>query len=407
MTSRCLIGLSSGSSADGVDAALLQTDGVGLDLRPELVGFLHQPYGADLQDLIQRTAGPESCPPKQLALLHRLLGETFAAAARQVADRASLSLQKVQCIGCPGHTIVHEPEGRFPATMPLGMAAIVAERTGLTTVHDFRSRDLAVGGQGVPLVALADYLMLRDPNESRLLVHLGGLARVAFLPAGQRLQDIFGFEVGPCNILLDSLMRQLSGGRESYDAGGKFAVQGRCLSDLLEAWLKHPYLLRRPPKSLPRPGFARDFALEAIEKVRDAGGSHMDVLCTATHFVASSIVQSLHRFLFNEEMPDRVLISGGGARNGLLWRLLEQQLAGVPMTRTDDIGMPSDARKPAASAILAALTLDGVPGNIPAATGASAPRLLGSITPGSTVNWARCLVWMAQQAAPIAAMYEV
>jgi anhydro-N-acetylmuramic acid kinase len=407
MIPRYLIGLSSGSSADGVDAALMESEGVGVDLRPKLVCHLHQPYGPDLQEQLLGTAGSGSCPPKQIALLHRLLGETFAAAARQVADRASLSLQKVQCIGCPGHTIVHEPEGRFPATLPIGMAAIVAERTGVTTVHDFRSRDLAVGGQGVPLVALADHIMLRDPNESRLLIHLGGLARVALLPAGRRVHDIVGFEVGPCNILLDSLMRQLSGGRESYDAGGKYAVQGRCLSALLEAWLKHPYLLRRPPKSFPRPGFAGDLVQQALEHVRDTGAAHVDALCTATHFVAHSIAQSLRKFLFDHEMPDRLLVSGGGTRNGLLWRLLEQQLAGLPMTRTDDIGIPSDARKATASAVLAALTIDGVPGNIPAATGASVPRLLGSITPGSTINWARCLAWMAQQAAPLTAMYEV
>src|SRR5438132_689788 len=229
MTSRWLIGLSSGSSADGVSAALVEADGIGLELRSKVAGVVHQPYGADLQELILRAAGPESQGAKSLALLHRLLGETFAAAARQVADRASLSLQKVQAIGSLGHTLIHEPEGRFPSTVCLGMAAIVAERTGLTTIHDFRSRDLAVGGQGVPLVALADYLMLRDADESRLLIHLGGLARVAFLPAGRRVQDIVGFEVGPCNILLDGLMRELSGGRESFDAGGKYAVQGRCL----------------------------------------------------------------------------------------------------------------------------------------------------------------------------------
>src|ERR1051326_9038275 len=286
MTPRWLIGLSSGSSADGVDAALVEAEGAGLDLKARVAGFVHQPYGPDLQGLIQRAAGPEPCPPLQLALLHRLLGETFAAAARQVADRASLSLQKAQCLGCPGHTIVHEPEGRFPPTMPLAMAALVAERTGPPQVHDVRSRDLAVGGQGAPLVALADYLMFRDSRETRLLIHLGSIARVALLPPGQRVQDIVGFEVGPCNLLLDNLMRQVSGGRENYDAGGKFAVQGRCFADLVVNWLKHPYLQRRPPKSLPPPGFSHDFAEEVFDQVREAGGANTDMLCTATHFVA-------------------------------------------------------------------------------------------------------------------------
>src|SRR6266852_5706651 len=158
MTTRCIIGLSSGSSVAGVDAALLETEGVGLELRVRPVLVLHQPYHGDLRDLIRRTGSPGKVDGRQTALLHRLLGETFAAAARQTADRASMSLQKVQCLGCPGHTVWHDPEGRFPSTLALGMAAVVAERTGVTTVSDFRSRDMAAGGQGAPLTALVDYL---------------------------------------------------------------------------------------------------------------------------------------------------------------------------------------------------------------------------------------------------------
>src|SRR5437762_2526201 len=219
MTTRWFIGLASGSSADGVDAALCETEGIGLELRARLLHALHQPYAPDLRDLLRRVAGAGPVESRQAALLHRLLGETFAAAARQVADRASFSLQKVQGIGCPGHTVWHDPEGRFPATLTLGMAAIVAERTGVTTVSDFRARDMAVGGQGVPLAALADYLLLAHPSETRVLVHLGGLARVVYLPAGGRPHGVIGFEAGPCNLLLDALMRQLTGGREAFDAG--------------------------------------------------------------------------------------------------------------------------------------------------------------------------------------------
>src|SRR5262249_43638256 len=151
MTPRWFIGLASGASVDGVDVALIETDGVGLELRIRLVHALHYPYPRDLRELILRMGLPGNATAKQASLLHRLLGETFAAAARQVADQASFSLQKVQCIGCPGHTVWHEPEGRYPSTLGLGMAAVVAERTGVTTVSDFRARDLAAGGQGVPL----------------------------------------------------------------------------------------------------------------------------------------------------------------------------------------------------------------------------------------------------------------
>lgn len=406
MTTRWLIGLASGSSGNGVDSALMEAEGTGLELQVRLVHALHQPYGRDLHNLIAKVAGPTPCDPKQITLLHRLLGETFAAAARQVADRASFSLQKVQCIGCPGHTVWHEPDGRFPSTFGMGMAAVVAERTGVSTVSDFRARDLAAGGQGVPLTALVDHLLFRHAVENRALVHLGGLARIVYLPASGRLQEVIGFEAGPCNLLLDALMRQLTNGRETYDAGGKHAVQGHCLEPLLERWLAHPYLLRRPPKSLQRQSFGQEFAVQAVQQGLQLQGNLHDVLCTATHFVAQGITRSLRRFLPEARLPDRVLLSGGGVRNGLLWHLLEQQLAGVPLERTDRLGIPADARKPMGFGMMAALTVDGVPANVPAATGAAGARLLGSLTPGSSTNWARCLAWMAAQTAPLATVYE-
>jgi anhydro-N-acetylmuramic acid kinase len=398
MALRWIIGLASGSSADGVDAALVELEGAGLDVRLRQVQGLHQPYGPDLRDWIRRASGPAPCEVRQVSRLHRILGETFAAAARNVADHASLSLQKVQCIGCPGHTVWHDAEGRFPSALTLGMAAVVAERCGVTTVSDFRARDLAAGGQGVPLAALADYVLFRHPRETRVLLHLGGLARVVYLPAGCRIQEVLGFEAGPCNGLLDALMRHLTGGRESYDPGGRHAVQGKCIEPLLERWLAHPYLQRRPPKSLPRQLFGDEFAAGAVQQARQLPCGLHDLLCTGTHFVARGITTALKHFLPAAPRVDRVFLSGGGVRNGLLWHLLEQQLGGLPLARTDEAGIPADVRKALSIGLLAALTVDGVPANVPSATGAVGSRLLGSLTPGSSANWSRCLAWMAAQA---------
>ncbi|MGH7171717.1 MAG: anhydro-N-acetylmuramic acid kinase [Gemmataceae bacterium] len=400
MPPRWLIGLASGSSGDGVDAALMELEGVGLELRVRHVQGLHQPYGQELRALIRRVSASAPCEIRQVSLLHRLLGETFAAAARTVADHASLSLQRVQCIGCPGHTIWHDSEGRFPSTLALGMAAVIAERCGVTTISDFRSRDVAAGGQGVPLAALTDYLLFRHPHETRLLIHLGGLARVVFVPGNCRIHEVLGFEASPCNVLLDALMGHLTGGKASFDPGGKHAVQGKCIDALLQNWLHHPYLQRRPPKSLPRHLFGDDFATAAVQQVRQTGGSLHDLLCTATHFVARGITTAIKRFLPSDQRIDRILLSGGGVRNGLLWRLLEQPFEGVPLQRTDEVGVPADVRKALSFGMLAALTLDGVPASVPSATGAAGSRLLGSITPGSSSNWARCLAWMAAQTTP-------
>src|SRR5579872_754640 len=264
MPARWIIGLASGSGADGVDAALMELEGLGLEVRVRQVQGLHHGYGPELREMIRRVSAAAPADVRQISRLHRLLGETFAAAARAVADHASLSLQKVQCIACPGHTVWHDTEGRFPSTLGLGMAAVVAERCGVTTVSDFRARDVAAGGQGVPLAALTDYVLFRHPRESRLLLHLGGLARVVFVPAGGRIQEIVGFEAGPCSVLLDALMRHLTAGREAYDPGGRHAVQGKCVEPLLQSWLAHPYLLRRPPKALPRQTFGDDFAAQAV-----------------------------------------------------------------------------------------------------------------------------------------------
>lgn len=400
MSKRWIIGLASRSSGEGLEAALLETEGAGLNLQARLLHSLHQPLAPELRDLLNRFGPAGSVELRQVSLLHRLLGETFAGAARQVADRASFSLQNVSCLGCPGHTIWHDPEGRFPSTTALGMAAVVAERTGLTTVSDFRSRDMASGGQGAPLAALADYLLFRHRQENRVLVHLGGMSQIVYLPAGGKVHDVVGFEAGPCNRLLDELIREVTGGRELFDSGGKHAVQGRCVESLLEKWCALPYLKRRPPKSLSPHGLVQDLVAQAVQLARDGQCQLHDLLCTATHVVAQSITLSLHRFLPKFQERTHVLLSGGGARNGFLWHLLEQQLAPLPVAKTDQVGIPSEARKPVEHAILAALTVDGVPANLPSATGTAGARLLGSITPGSPSNWSRCLSWMLSQSPP-------
>jgi anhydro-N-acetylmuramic acid kinase len=403
MTTRLIIGLESGCHADGLDAALLEIEGVGLELRAHPTHTLHLPYPRDLRELLVKVGTANLSSIKQVSLVHRLLGETFAAAVRQVADQARCSLAQVQCIGCSGHTIWHEPEGRFPSTLNLGMAAVVAERTGITTVSDFRARDVAAGGQGVPLSALVDYLLFRHSEENRVLIHLGGLATVVYLPAGNKPQQVLGFEAGPCNLLLDGLMRQLTGGREAFDAGGKHAVQGCCIEALLQRWLAHPGLQRRPPKSLPRQAFGDEFVLQAVQLAKQSRWGMHDLLCTATHFVAQGITGSLKRFLPQGQPLARVLLSGGGIRNGLLWHLLEQQFAGVALERIDRYGIAAQARKALVYGVLAALTLDGVPANTASATGAAGSRLLGNLTPGTSANWARCVSWMASQTVPLAA----
>jgi anhydro-N-acetylmuramic acid kinase len=400
MNPRRFIGLASGSCTDGIKAVLIEAAGSGMGLSIRSTHTLQQSYTRDLRELIRHVCTPSQTDLKQLCLVHRLVGESFAAAARQIVDRASLTLELIQCLGCAGHLLWHDPEGRFPSTLALGMSAIIAERTGITTISDFRARDLALGGQGAPLTALPEYLLFRHATETRVLIHLGGLARLVYLPANSKPQDVMGFEVGPCNLLLDGLMRRLSGGKEELDHGGKHGVQGRCQDVLLQQWLAHPYLHRRPPKSMPRQGAVEEFIGYAMRLVGQANVSVHDLLCTAAHFVARSVAVALSRFL--PAVPvQRVILSGGGTRNGLLWRLLEQYLPDYQVAKSENLGIASDAREALDSGILAALTIDGIPANLPGATGALGSRLLGNLTPGSSSNWARCVEWMAARSGPM------
>ncbi|MCI0683874.1 MAG: anhydro-N-acetylmuramic acid kinase [Gemmataceae bacterium] len=397
MTQRCFIGLSSGSGLSGVDAALVRVDGAGLGMKPRLLHFVHQAYPRDVRGLLRGVASSAPAPVRTVALLHRLLGELFAGSVRLLADEAKFDLRHVLCIGCSGHTLWHEPDCRYPTTLNIGLASAVAERTGLTTLSDPRAQDVVVGGHGVPLTPLADWLLFRDPAEARVLVHLGGTATVSALPASATPKQVAGFQAAPCCLLLDGFMQRLTGGKEPFDAFGKHAVQGRCIEPLLERWLAHPLLQRRPPRVMSRRDFGDEFIEQAVQAAKQTDRSLHDLLCTATHFVARSIIEALRRFV--PWSPARVLVSGGGVRNGFLWRLLEQHLTPTPLAKLDLCGIPSEARKAVAFAALAALTVDGVPGNLPGVTGASGPRLLGSFTPGTPENWSRCLGWMARQAA--------
>jgi anhydro-N-acetylmuramic acid kinase len=398
---RWILGLASGSTGDGVDAALVEAAGIGLDLHFQMRHAIHLSYPRELRELLWRLGAGQPMSARQMSLAHRVLGEALATAAAQAASEAICGIQQIFCAGMGGHHAWLETDGRYPSTLALGMAAVLAEKTGLTVFSDFRARDLAAGGLGTSLTALVDHLLFQDANESRAVVHLGGLASVVFLPPGPRPRHVLGFHAGPCSVLLDGLMRHLTGGRETYDPGGKHAVQGRCIEGLLQQWLAHPALQKKPPRNVPLHAFGDEFACQAVQQAKEHQGSLHDVLCTATHFVAHCVGHALERFV--PERPGRVLLSGGGVRNGLLWKLLEVRLPGLPLERIDRFGVPAGARKAIAFAGLAALTLDGVPASLTTATGASGSRLLGSITPGSPTNWTRCLSWMNSLAVPLVA----
>jgi len=390
---RLFIGLSSGSNACAVDASLVETTGVGAGMALRPLHALHFPLPRDLRDLMLRLTTDLAASFRQLGWVHRALGETYAAAAQRLSQEARVPLSQIFGVGLSEWTPWHDLDARYPTLLSFGMAECIAEATGLSVALDFRTCDVVAGGQGFPLTPIVDRLLFSDPTESRVILHLGHVANVVSLPREGERQGTLAFQAAPAGLLLDGLMRKLTQGRETCDAGGKHAVQGRCIDDLLERWLALPILQRRPPKTIPCEDFGEAFIAQAVSLAKARDRSLHDVLCTATHFVARSIVDAIRKLV--PQPPGRVLVSGGGVRNGFLWNLIEQALLPTPLEKTDAHGVPAEVRKPLAVAGLAALAFDGAAANLPALTGAKRPRTLGRFVPGSDENWRRCLEWMA------------
>jgi anhydro-N-acetylmuramic acid kinase len=387
LMARVLLGLSIGSPLDGIDAVAVRAGGIGLGLAPRIERTLRLPF---LTTQLQALRAQSSDRRGGLAAA---IAEAAVQAARTVAVQAGLSSRDIFLLGFlePAHSTVDTPISWSE------VAGRIAEGTGLTVVHGFRHRDRAAGGAGHPITALADFFLYHNDREDRLVIHLGAVSSVLLLSGAAKVGGIQGWEAGPGSQLLDAILFHGTRGKESNDPYGKKAVQGRCLEPLLARWLEHPYLSRKPPKAVPADAFGRSFLHAAFDTARVLGAGLSDLLCTASHFIARSIGDAWRILRPAGSTPPRVLLTGGGVRNGFLWQLVGQVFEGTPLARSDDIGIPAAARKAAAAAILAALTCDGVPGNVAPLTGAAGGRVLGHIVPGDTRNWSRCSTWLAEQ----------
>lgn len=385
-----VVGLMSGTSGDGVDAAVVRIAGKGCALKVKLLAFHTLSYSRSLRQRILKAANNGTVA--EICHLNALLGEWFARAACEAIERAKLHPSKVHLIGSHGQTIHHLPApiredevGRIRSTLQIAEPSIIAERTGVTTVADFRPRDLAAGGQGAPLTPYAHYVLLRHPRRSRLIVNLGGIGNVTYLPAGGGLDSVQAFDTGPGNMVLDGLVQRLTEGRKSMDLNGKMASKGTVDPGLLAGLLAHPFLKRRPPKSTGREEFGETFLTKAIEMsgVHQTGRKRRlsleDLLATCSLFTAMT-VGGARRWLKGD--IDEVLVGGGGARNCTLMEDLAAVFHPVPVKRFEDLGWDSKAFEAVAFAVLAYQTIHGRCSNVPTVTGASHPVILGKIVPG-------------------------
>jgi anhydro-N-acetylmuramic acid kinase len=378
-------GLMSGTSLDGVDAVVLEIRGERAEeLAVRVLAFHTEPYSDGMRDRL-RTAMDQGSP-RELARLHRELGRAFASALGVLLETAGIAPGEVAAVGSHGQTFWHDPpRGRGEgATLQLGCAATVAEALGVPVVADFRSRDVAAGGQGAPLVPWADWVLLRRSGVGRAVQNLGGMGNVTFLPADGRLDGVRAFDTGPGVALLDGAAWRASGGRETFDRDGRRARRGGVREDLLAELLRHPFLATPPPRSTGREEFGEAFLDSLLRRASPSDASDWDdLLATLTRFTAEAVAESFRRFL-PEGAVDEVVLAGGGARNPVLRDALRTALAPLPVrTGAEALGVDPDAREAAAFALLAWAHLKGVPANVPAATGASGPRVLGSLTPGA------------------------
>jgi anhydro-N-acetylmuramic acid kinase len=378
-----LIGLMSGTSLDGIDGALIEVEGTAEEVTLDLLAFETRPYTQPERTLIQDAI--ESGGAEELALLHTQAGEWYASLALAVVRKAGVEPAAIAGIGSHGQTVWHRPPatGVRGSSLQLGCPSTIAERTGIGVVSDFRSRDLAAGGHGAPLVPWVDRLLYASPEKKRALQNLGGMGNVTWLPLRSSSDDLLAFDTGPGVALLDAAAEMATEGDLRFDKDGALAALGQVSGDVLEELMDRPFFREPPPRTTGREMFGPDLVKELATRIGTSSGLEgwPDVLATLTAFTARSIGEAYRRWI----MPlgvDEVYLTGGGARNPALAGAIRDELGALPVLAGEDLGVDPDAKEAVAFAVLAWAFLMRVPANAPAATGAAGPRILGSWTPG-------------------------
>ncbi|QMS87778.1 anhydro-N-acetylmuramic acid kinase [Nostoc edaphicum CCNP1411] len=382
-----VIGLISGTSVDGIDAALVEISGTELDLKVELLAGATYPYPAELREKILAVGAGVAISMAELAEIDDAIAIVFAQAAQNI----QIGHQPATLIGSHGQTVYHRPpadreiekkttpDSPLGYSLQLGRGALIAHLTGITTVSNFRVADIAIGGHGAPLVPRVDAYLLSHPQEGRCIQNIGGIGNVAYIPPrhGDWLSKIRAWDTGPGNSLLDLAVEHLSAGTKTYDEDGNWAASGTPCHPLVEQWLNQEYFHLPPPKSTGRELFGVTYLHQCLKDAQAYQLNAADILATLTELTAASIVHSYRTFL--PQMPQQVLLCGGGSRNLYLKKRLQLLLTSIPVWTTDEVGLSADFKEAIAFAVLAYWRHLGIPGNLPTATGAPQAVLLGEI----------------------------
>ena len=375
MGTRLIAGAMSGTSADGVDVSIVQVSGRGPEMTARLVCHEHQRYPRELRRAILDTRASGAADLAHLARMGREIAVIYAHAVNAAAKAAGVDPGRLDAVAAHGQTLFHRP----PDTMQWIDPAVLAGEVGCPVVSDFRRADCAAGGQGAPLVPFADFLLFRHPTKHRVLLNIGGIANLTWLPAGGSADDLLAFDTGPGNCISDWLCRRYEPTGPGYDPGGQLASSGAQVPMLCEVFAREPWLAGPPPKSTDGPEM-----IHAFERALSGAGAPLGIeqlLATSCLITATTIFAAMGRFL--PRPPDELIVSGGGTANRCLMQHLTRlaSASGAAVRTTDELGVPSAAKEAIAFALLGAATLDGIPSNIPSCTGARRAVVLGSITP--------------------------
>jgi anhydro-N-acetylmuramic acid kinase len=381
-----ILGMMSGTSADGIDVALVRVSGAPPNVVARLEGHHHAPYADYIRARVLSLANGESTTTAEISELNFLLGEAFAQAAMRACKQWRVSLGSISLIGSHGQTVFHmgssakfQGKVRTASTLQIGETSVLAERTGIPAIGDFRTADMAAGGQGAPLIPFVDYMLYRSDTRGRVALNIGGIANVTVIPAGARPLDVFAFDSGPGNMIVDALMERLTRGKFAYDRDARFALNGRTIPELLVRMMREPYLRKKPPKSTGRELFGAEYARMLLAWGRHHHAGDADIVRTATVFTPLSIADAFRRFIIPRARVHELIVAGGGARNPMMMAQLAASLPGIEVVPASRFGVPVEAKEAFGFALLAYETYHGRPGNLPSATGARHAAVLGKI----------------------------
>ena len=380
-----VIGLMSGTSVDGIDAAIVEITGHGLEATVNLIVFETFPFPPDVPKRILALCHPDTGRVDDICEMNFYIGHLFAEAAKHILAKSGMHASDIDLIGSHGQTIHHLPRDpntdsndfRYPSTLQIGEPAVIAHETGIPTIADFRVADMAAGGQGAPLVSYPDYLLFRDTTKTMGLLNIGGIANLTVLPANGSFDSVSAADPGPGNMCIDSVVSELTGGTERYDKAGQRAAQGTPYQPLIDEWLKHPFFQIAPPKTTGREMFGHTFAMECLAACRKHRLSDNDCIATLTELTIQTIALYISQFVPEKNSIDTLYVSGGGVHNQTVMQRLRDVLANTTVEPVDNSGISADAKEAIAFAILANESLHGQAGNLPSATGASMRKVLG------------------------------